>query len=42
MCTKFWSQNLKRRDHSEDLGLDRRTVLEWILGKCYGKMWTVL
>jgi hypothetical protein len=23
----------KRRDHSEDLGVDGRIILEWILGK---------
>jgi hypothetical protein len=25
--------NLKERDHSEDLGVDGRTILEWILRK---------
>jgi len=30
--TKFWSQNLKGKDHSEDLGVDGRIILEWILG----------
>jgi len=29
----FWLENLKRRDHSEDIDVDGRTVLEWILGK---------
>jgi hypothetical protein len=27
------SENLKVRDHSEDLGVDGRIILEWILGK---------
>jgi hypothetical protein len=31
--TKFWSENLKVRDHSEDIGLDGRIILEWILWK---------
>jgi hypothetical protein len=31
--TKFWSGNLKERAHSEDLGIDRRIILEWISGK---------
>jgi len=31
--TKFWSQNLKRRDYSEDLGVDGKTILSRILGK---------
>jgi hypothetical protein len=30
--TKFWLENLKSRDCSEDLGIDQRIMLEWILG----------
>jgi hypothetical protein len=26
--TTFWSENLKGRDHSEDLGVDRRIILK--------------
>jgi len=37
MHTKFLSENLKGRDHSEDLGVDRRIILDWILQK-YGKV----
>jgi len=29
----FWPGNLKRRQHVEDLGIDGRIILEWILGK---------
>jgi hypothetical protein len=29
---QFWLENLKGRDHSEDLGVDGK-ILEWILGK---------
>jgi hypothetical protein len=29
----FLSKNLKGRDASEDLGVDRKIILEWILGK---------
>jgi hypothetical protein len=36
MNTKFWSENLKGRDHSEDTGVDGRKILERILGK-YGE-----
>jgi hypothetical protein len=32
MHTIFWLENLKERDHSEDLGVDGRIKLEWILG----------
>jgi hypothetical protein len=32
-CTKFWLGNLKGRDHLEVLGIDGKTILEWILGK---------
>jgi hypothetical protein len=31
MHTVFWFKNLKGRDHSEDLGTDKRIILEWIL-----------
>jgi hypothetical protein len=35
--TRVWSENLKERDHPEDLGVDG-TVLQWILGKYNGKV----
>jgi hypothetical protein len=38
MCTKVWSEDLKGRDHARDLVVDRRIILEWILGKCGGRM----
>jgi len=31
MHTKFWSENLKGRDHSEDLGVDGKVISESIL-----------
>jgi hypothetical protein len=33
MHTKFWLEGLKGRDHSEDLGIDGKIILEWILRK---------
>jgi hypothetical protein len=32
MRAENWSENLKGRDHSEDLGVDARITLECILG----------
>jgi hypothetical protein len=31
---------LKGRYHSQDLGVDEKTILDWILGKYDGKLWT--
>jgi hypothetical protein len=33
MSKKFWLENVKGRGDSEDLGVDGRITLEWILGK---------
>jgi hypothetical protein len=33
MHTKLWFENLKGRDHLEDLGVDGKIILELILGK---------
>jgi hypothetical protein len=32
--TKFWSENLKGRDHSEDLGVDGKIILGNWVGRC--------
>jgi hypothetical protein len=32
MHTKSWSRILMVRDQSEDLGIDRKLMLEWISG----------
>jgi hypothetical protein len=40
MRTVFWFEKLKGRNNSEDLILDGKIILEWILGQRGGKMWT--
>jgi len=39
MHTKFWLENMKGRHNSENLGIDGRIILEWILEKQGGKVW---
>jgi hypothetical protein len=38
MLTGFWWGNPRERHHFEDLGVDGRVILEWILKKCDGGM----
>jgi len=33
MCAIFWLLYLEGRDHLEDLDVDGRIILEWMLGK---------
>jgi hypothetical protein len=33
-------ENLKGRDHSEDVGVDGKRILEWILGTWGGRLWS--
>jgi hypothetical protein len=40
MRTEFWSGNPKGRDYSGDLDVDGRIILEWILGRYGGNLWT--
>jgi hypothetical protein len=35
----FWPENLKKRDPSENLGVNLKVILEWFLWKCGGNMW---
>jgi hypothetical protein len=35
----FWLENLKGRDQLEDLGVNGKITLEWILGKYRGRLW---
>jgi hypothetical protein len=36
----FWLENWKGRNHLEDLGVDGKIILELILGKYGGRVWT--
>jgi hypothetical protein len=40
MRAKFWSENLNGRDNSEELDIDVKKKVEWILEKCDGNVWT--
>jgi hypothetical protein len=42
MHTRFWSENLKRRNHFDGLNVVGRIILEWILGKYSVRAWTGL
>jgi len=33
MHTVLWLENLKGRDHSEDLGVDGKIILKWFVRK---------
>jgi len=39
---RVWLDNLKERGYSDDLDVDGKIILEWILGKQGGKIWTGL
>jgi len=39
MCTVFWLENLKGGDFLEDLDVDVKIILEFILRKQDGKVW---
>jgi hypothetical protein len=42
MSAVFWLRKLKGRGHLEDLGVDGKIILEWILGQYGGRVWTGL
>jgi hypothetical protein len=37
--TKYWSRNLKGRDHVEDIGVGGKVIFEWILKQQVEKVW---
>jgi hypothetical protein len=40
--TGFWLGKPRERDHMEDLGVDERMILQCMLNKSFGKVWTGL
>jgi hypothetical protein len=40
--TEFSLGNVKKREHKEELCVDRRIILKWILKKWDGRTWTGL
>jgi hypothetical protein len=40
MRAKFWQKIMKGRYHLEDLGTDNWIILNWILEKEKGRIWT--
>jgi hypothetical protein len=40
MHAKFLSVTVKGREHLEELGINDWIILEWVLGKQGGKVWT--
>jgi hypothetical protein len=44
MCTGIWCENLSKRAHWGDLGIDGKIILKWIfrkwdVGACTGLSW---
>jgi hypothetical protein len=39
---RFWWENLRKRDHLENTGVDGKIILKWTFKKCDGKVRTGL
>jgi hypothetical protein len=39
-CMQYFGWKPEGKNHSEDPGLDEKIILEWILEKQVGRMWT--
>jgi hypothetical protein len=39
LCTRFWWESPKERDHLEDQGVGGKMGLEWILGRLAWGVW---
>jgi len=42
VCTGFWSGNVKVRGRTQDLVVDGRSVLKWVVKQSDGRLWTEL
>jgi hypothetical protein len=40
MHSVFWLEIVKGKDHLEDLGVDGKIILVWILSTSGGKVWS--
>jgi len=40
VCTGFWLENVRERDHRGDPDVDWRIILSWIVRKCKGVVGT--